>query len=197
MAGVVYFTIDGIGSFFESVGTLPLDRLTRGQQKAAIKAALDATMQWWIAEYLPLRFTPAATRFGYDPAGGTMAKKIRQSRKPGWSQAALPNVWTGATRSAAQGARFRSAGTPEHMKGRLIMRLPGYVNRQPSQLTNRVVRNISPKELQPLWARFRLILSEIVRGASPERLAEVATSRRTESRYPMKTRSIAAPQRES
>lgn len=197
MPGLVYFTIDGLGEFVESVGTIPIDRLTRGQQKAAIKAALDATMQWWIAEYLPLRFTQAATRFGYDPASSTRAKKQRQARKPGWQDAALPNVWTGATRSAAQGARFRSAGTPEHMKGRIIMRLPGYVNRQTTQLTNRVVRNISPKELQPLWARFRLILSEIVRGSSPERLAEVATSRRTESRYPMKTRSIAAPQRES
>lgn len=197
MPGIVYFTIDGVGTFYESVGTIPIDRLTRGQQKAAIKAALDATMQWWIAEYLPLRFTPAASRFGYDPAPSTRAKKLRQARKPGWQDAALPNVWTGATRSAAQGARFKSAGTPEHMKGRLIMRLPGYVNRQSSQLTNRVVRNISPKELQPLWARFRLILSEIVRGSSPERLAEVSTSRRTESRYPKTNRSLAAPQRES
>lgn len=197
MAGIVYFTIDGIGSFYESVGTIPIDKLTRAQQKAAIKAALDATMSWWIAEYMPLRFTKAAERFGYDPAGGTMAKKIRQSRKPGWSQAALPNVWTGATRSAAQGARFRSVGTAEHMKGRIIVRLPSYVNRQSTQLTNRVVRNVSKAELKPLWARFRLILSEIVMGASPERLAQVATSKRTESRYPMQSRSLTAPQRES
>ena len=47
MPGVVYFTIDGIGTFFESVGTLPLNRLTRGQQKAAIKAALSQEQGTW------------------------------------------------------------------------------------------------------------------------------------------------------
>ena len=195
MAGTLYLTIDGVGTMFESLGTTGLDRIPRNKRKVLIKAALDATMRWWMTEWLPLRFRKgSAQRFGYDPEASTLARKRRMARRPETPEADLPNVVTGATRAAAFQSRFDSRGTPEAMRGALVMRLPGYVNRQRSQLTNRVVRNITAQELRPLWTRFRELLSAMTAGATGEDLAALAARKSNATRYPKTTRSISTTQ---
>lgn len=148
-----------------------LDVMKGPDRKALLKAATDAVMHFWIANYLPLKFTGYAWEAGYRVAPGTMKRKKRYQQtgrlNPETGQieacpdADKPNVITGATRSAAfSTARFQGSGTSTRYGGSLVMNLPQYVNYNP--VTNAVVRNITEREGQALAKRFFAIVHAMV-----------------------------------
>jgi hypothetical protein len=152
----ITLSIAGVGIWTSTLAT-SLNRLSGRDQTEVLDACLHRTMDWFLEAYGPLRFTRYAEVYlGYSAANETYKNKARKARR--YADAALPNVWNGETREAFKQARFesRAAGgrTSGQIRGRIVVALPGYVNQQRSQLTNKTLRKIAPTEGDKIARRF-------------------------------------------
>lgn len=154
----LYLVIEGAGSW---AVTVPGDLTIVGERQATqiIESAVSSAVVWFISEYMPLRFNAGYARMhlGYQILGSTWKKKQTRSRTVN-ADAILPNVWTGQTRVAALAARpetFGIGGAKQMTVGcNIRMKLPGYVNQQRGQVTNRTLRTITPAEGERIARRF-------------------------------------------
>lgn len=137
-----------------------LSSLSANNRKAVLAAATKASMDYWAQHYLPLKFTKyVEVAGGYRIASGTRKKKQRRARFE-YPDAALPNVWSGETRTAAKSAVFKGRGTSSQHTGKMIMNLPQYVNYNP--ITNLTVRSITQGEGNAIAQRFFQMLRLMV-----------------------------------
>lgn len=150
----VWFNIPGV---YKTSTELPrnLTGLTMNSRNHLMKLCLGRAVTWFLEGYLKLRFENYAIReLGYAPAPGTKKNKERQSRTR-FHDAILPNVWSGETRRAVMATtRARTTATRGNAKCKIVINMPGYVNQQTSQLTNKTVRKINRKEAERIALRF-------------------------------------------
>jgi hypothetical protein len=146
----VFLNVNNVG-MFSSVIPYSFADYPAGVVSELLKAAIHETTQWFIEKYMPLRFNAsyARLRLGYVIANDTMRKKQRRARDV-YPEAVLPNVWTGETRKIVQSTTPRTSRVGKIadliVKSRIQPRMPGYVNLQRSQITNKVMKTITPQE---------------------------------------------------
>ena len=154
----VTLQISGVGSWS---AMLPTDlRLLKPRPRTdLLELCLARAVEWFIQAYMPLRFNPgyAASELGYYPTNSTIRRKKDESFR--YHDAVLPNVWHGATRKAAlETSHVQTVAiggrTSGAVRARIVMVLPGYVNQQSSQLTNKTLRKITPREGERIAKRF-------------------------------------------
>lgn len=134
--------------------------LSTSARKLVLQSATQGAMDYWIAKYLPMKFTKyVEVAGGYTVAASTRRQKRRRARAE-YPDAILPNVWTGETRAAARSARFEGRGTSTRYTGKVVMNLPSYVNYNP--ITNQTVRSITQGEGNAIAARFFQLVEAIL-----------------------------------
>lgn len=151
----VWFNIPGV---YKTSTELPrnLTGLTMNSRNHLMKLCLGRAVTWFLEGYLKLRFNPSYARkeLGYQVVPGTWRNKQRQARSR-YADAILPNVWTGATRDAVMNTtRARTTATRGNAKVKIVINMPGYVNQQTTQVTNRTVRKIARNEAEKIALRF-------------------------------------------
>lgn len=162
----LYIGIDGCGRWS---ATIPygLESISgRVETTKILELAITRATEWFIREYMPLRFNAgyARSQLGYSILARSFKKKQRRANRH-YADAILPNVWTGETRRAAMAAHPETTATGGRRSMRvnckIRMNLPGYVNMQPSQVTNQTLRNITAAEGARIAAKFFAEVSAI------------------------------------
>lgn len=173
----VYFKVHGVGVWQhpcpENLKFLPARQLSQ-----LLEVCVGDTVDSFIKAYLPLRFQGYAKEaLGYSVSASTFKKKRRQAAI--FSDAILPNVFSGATRSMAlSGARPMTRAIGGRTKPRIgfsiIIPTPSYINQQTSQVTNKTLRTIAPKEAERMAKQF----FELIEAAASRVLVEMSVDRK-------------------
>ena len=135
-----------------------------------IKLAMTRTLEWFVQEYMPLRFSNAARYvLGYKVAAKTEAKKRRMAGKTDSNgrnialDANLPNVWTGDTREAALKARSVTSAVGGATSGTITSRvvIAHHVPQGRNLVTNMCVTKVTPFEAKRIAEVFKAAVDAI------------------------------------
>lgn len=142
-----------------------LYRLSPKQRTDVLELCLARTMEWWIANYAPLRFNPGYARreLGYEIKGSTW--RIKQEAAKKYADAILPNVRSGETRRdflASLGVVTKAVGGAKsgQVTGKISWRLPGYITASMS-LTGNVLAKIPRSEGERICDHFAQEVTDI------------------------------------
>lgn len=171
-----YFNVAGIGAWQHPCPG-NLESLPPRQLSQLIETCVADAVDWFISNYMKLRFEPyARAELGYSIAGNTFKKKRRQART--YADAVLPNVFTGETRDAVlSSARPVTRAIGGRTKARIgwfiKFNAPQKINQQSTQVTNKILRTITATEAQRMAQRF----FELLEAAASRVLVEVTVTR--------------------
>ena len=135
-----------------------LSRLPPRMRTEALELCLARAVEWWVANYLPLRFNAGYARreLGYTIKEKT--RKIKAIAARTHPDAALPNVRTGETRKdvlASTRVITKAVGGSSscQVKAMVNMSMPGYITKAYS-LTGNILAKITIAEGDKICRKF-------------------------------------------
>lgn len=149
-----------------------LKRLSASEQKAAIRAAFDVGGQWWVANYLPLRFTRyARAKLGYELRSSHIKRKKNYN-------APDPLVWTGETRTSVLGTvRVAVGGSASAPWADIKMRTGGPRHKTVYEVLGTIPDSEMPGVAKVIGEKLQAILAQAVSpGGRSKRLTLAGAS---------------------
>jgi hypothetical protein len=147
-------------------------KLSATEWKAAVRAAFQLGGEWWIGNYLPLRFTKyARAKLNYELHSSHIKRKKD-------FEATDPLVWTGQTRDAVLGnAHVAVGGSADHPYADIKMATPGPRAPIVYQVLNTILDSEMPGVSREIADALQAILAQAVTlGGRSKRLTLAGAS---------------------